>query len=294
MCSVSGPGQRRLIIILGASGRLGTALLPHLLNLDVDIVGICRKQPTGPCTRARWLLADVADHQRANRAATELARLSTGYPQTVLIDLCLDRSSVTAMRDSIKSAAHFTDLLAARAVNRRQSLLIVTASSTSVLAPWALQTPYGVAKRRQLQHYAASGVNGSALLLPKLRTDGSDACLGLPTWTYELASRQITARLQSDADSDAFVVYVPTVLTTPMPRRRRKLFLTMRDVVRWWGKRVGQPNSPLAHRNASRALLDLLPHHVRRHVDHHLAPPGLVQRLATRHNISVRRMTSPP
>ncbi|MDP9393233.1 MAG: NAD-dependent epimerase/dehydratase family protein [Actinomycetota bacterium] len=51
------------LLITGASGNLGTALLRRLYDADVHVVGVCRRPPDAepPYDRVRWLALDLAD-----------------------------------------------------------------------------------------------------------------------------------------------------------------------------------------------------------------------------------------
>lgn len=289
----AGGSAPRLLVVLGAGGRLGQALLPHLLDTTEHVVGVSRTRPAHTPSGAHWRVFDATDRQQSILAANTFAEMSRACGDIVVIDLLLDRSTVTAMRRTIRAAAGFICLLGERASSHGRRLSLVAASSTAVLAPWVFQTPYGLAKRRQLRHYASSGFPGAALLLPQLVT-ATDRTRGTGlTWTFDQAAHQIAEIVHHRHGTDrTFTVHVPEESAAPVQRPARQLPDGIREALRWGVRRLlTQPDSPHAHRQVSHALLALTPPVLRRRVDHHRAPVTLVRGLARNSGVHTRRMT---
>ncbi|MGK5496741.1 hypothetical protein [Streptomyces sp. URMC 125] len=210
-----------------------------------------------------------------------------------MVDLLLDRSTVTAIRRTIGAAASFTCLLGERLSGSGRRLSLVAASSTAVLAPWFLQTPYGTAKRRQLRRYASSGLPGAVLLLPRLAASANDTRETGLTWTFDQAAHQVAEAVRRRHGTDrTLTVYVPEAATASARQPTRETLGDIREALRWGTRRIlTQPESPHVHRQASHALLALVPPVLRGRVDHHGAPTNLVRSLARSSGIHVRRMT---
>ncbi|MFP8884627.1 NAD-dependent epimerase/dehydratase family protein [Streptomyces mangrovi] len=289
----AGDPAPRLLVVLGAGGRLGQVLLPRLTGTSDLTVGIGRTRPVHTPPGAHWHVLDVTDRQEADLAARSLVDVSRACEEVVVVDLLLDRSTVTAMRRTIRAAAGFTCLLGERLSGSGRRLSLVAASSTAVLAPRFLQTPYGTAKRRQLRRYASSGLPGAVLLLPRLTATANGTRETGLTWTFDQAADQLAEAVRRRHGTDrTFTVHVPEEATALVRQPTRKALGDIGEALRWGTRRlITQRESPYVHRQASHALLALAPTVLRRRIDHHGAPTNLVRGLARSSGVHVRRMT---
>lgn len=282
------PGPDTLVIVLGASGRVGQALLPRLSGASGDVVAVSR-QNRSAAAAALWMHVDVTQADRWERSLNDLCTMARDRAQVIVVDLVLDKTSVATMRASLASATAYTLRLRVRlaAVNRPSSLVL--ASTTAVLAPWPYQTPYGLAKRRQLRRYAAEGMTGQVLLLPQLvsgNSEADDPPSAAVTWTFDNAAAQLQQSVSSVANpmSTGLRLVAPAcdqVTGEEVVSARPAIGLrTLARVVTLHALMLTiRRDSPLAHRLASRGRLELTPQWLRRRIDHHLVPEYLVRRL---------------
>ncbi len=288
-----------LVIVFGAGGRLGRALLPILAAGPWVVVAVARKEkPRDPPPTVHWIQIDVTEVDLWERSLHVFCGMASIHDRVIIVDLLLDKTSVAAMRWSLTAGTAYIAHLRSRlaTVNRPSSLVL--ASTTAVLAPWLYQTPYGLAKRRQLSHYAAAGMTGQAILLPQLANGeaGSPTTSARLEWTHADAA----ARLLQAAS--AARTTAPTGLRLVAPQVDRSLcgaaatprLLRLRAVAQvlelhvasWTNER----HSPLAHRLASRGRLELTPGWLRRRVDHHLVPWRLVRLLGRKVQAEVEEL----
>lgn len=280
-----------LVIVFGAGGRLGTRLLPLLAAEPVTVLAVARKNK--PSIRPRgvhWVEVDVTNPDEWPRSLGALTGITGVNRHVVVVDLLLKRTTVTAMRTSIVAITSYILRLRDRLAYADQSSSLVAASTTATLAPWLYQTPYGLAKRRQLTRYTTFGISGTAFLLPSLTETEADTAtrLGL-SWTYNEAARRLATDIMRQSSSAhgrnrAFrlVVPGPPALHTAVNRHAQpaNFRLAARRLLRaHLSLVVGQMDSPYQHREASHYRLALTPTCVRQHLDHHHAPPVLVRRL---------------
>jgi hypothetical protein len=273
-----------LVIVFGAGGRVGQALLPILASGPWDVVGVARKEkPAVRPPNVHWIQVDVTDTQHWERSLRVFCGMADIYRQVIVVDLLLDRSTVSAMRRSLAAVTAYVTRLRSwlGAVERPCSLVL--ASTSAVLAPWPYQTPYGRAKRNQLIAYRAARYVGSAVLLPSLVDDEYvtaaqliERTIGLtrrgtPT-RLELVATQGKGRLDQQARSNAST---PHHWVADAAASHLRSWLTQRD-------------SPHAHRLASHARLALTPQWLRYRVDHHVMPANLLHKLARRLDVSIR------
>lgn len=282
------PRRDTLVIVLGASGRVGQALLPRLADASRDVVAVNRRNRPAAAATARWVRMDTTQADRWEHSLDELCAMAKDRTQVIIVDLVLDKASVATMRSSLASVTAYALRLRARlaAVNRPSSLVL--ASTTAVLAPWPYQTPYGLAKRRQLRRYAAESMTGEVLLLPQL-VSGQSAAGPSPaalTWTYAHAAtrlEQAVADVGNTTFSGLRLVTPARAQVAEQEGTCARLAAGLRTLGRVVALHVLiltiQRNSPLAHRLASRGRLELTPRWLRRRVDHHLVPERLVRRL---------------
>ena len=183
-----------LVIVFGAGGRLGRALLPILAAGPWVVVAVARNEkPPDPPSTVHWIQIDVTEVSLWERSLRVFCGMAEIHDRVIIVDLLLDKSSVAAMRWSLTAGTAYIARLRSRltAVNRPSSLVL--ASTTAVLAPWLYQTPYGLAKRRQLRRYASAIMAGQALLLPQLvngEADPQTASARL-MWTYADAATRV-------------------------------------------------------------------------------------------------------
>ncbi len=275
-----------LVIVFGAGGRLGQALLPALASGPWGVVAVMReKKPPNPPPSVSWIQIDVTQTELWERSLRVFCGMADIHERVTIVDLVLDPTTVTTMRSSLAAGTLYIKRLRTRlsALDRPSSLVL--ASTTAILAPWLYQTPYGMAKRRQLACYASAATVGRALLLPSLVfSEAEQANTATPTMTYADAASLVVAAIAEATVTEptCLQLTVPEIdIRSPrtpsryVPRLGDVFTSHLRLVTSGW-------DSPAVHRQASHARLTLTPCWLRRHVDHHLAPGQLVRRLARR------------
>lgn len=288
-------------MVFGATGRLGAAVVDALLRRPGVAVARIARSGSAPGDKA-VLLLDVTDAARRTAHVDAVCRLAASHDRIVLLDAVLDRSSVHAMRTSLHGVADLV-VRAADALQRRgHRVRIVAAGTTAVLAPRPYRTPYGLAKRDQLDRYASAGVPGCAALLPMLRAADQSAApstsqgarwlaplttLPRVVWDYRRA-----AALLADACTDTGDAFSLTACDDKPTQTEREatgslavahraaaaLAVAPLTIAGWT---VGR-RSPYTRRLASYARLFVTPSPIRLRVDHHLTPPSRVAALARR------------
>lgn len=177
-----------LVIVFGAGGRLGTRLLPFLTVEPITVLGIVRQDKSARWPRRmHWMNIDITNSQKWPRSLSALASIADLHERVVCVDLLLHRATVAAMRNSIAAVTAYILLLRDRLADADRPCSLVTANTTAALAPWLYQTPHGLVKHRQLARYAASGITGTAFLLPALVDTAARNDL---TWTWRLNTWQ--------------------------------------------------------------------------------------------------------
>lgn len=274
-------------VVLGGTGRLGRHLLPKLRAQGHQVIGVSRR-PDGAPPQSGWVHADLTAVSQWPQAERTLLGLLAGREEAVLVDLLLDRTSVTSMRRSISAATTFAVRTSEALTAEGISVRVLAASTTAALAPFGLQTPYGKAKRQQALHYKRLD-RIDLVLLPQLldrtvgglrdrdRTDIGAAC------TYEAAATALLTIGYHPARRSLWVVRGGA----PRPYSQRGFTGLPRALGALVVSRTIGRNSPAAHRRASHELLALLPPHVRARVDHHGAPELLLRAFE-------RRLGMPP
>lgn len=285
-----------LVIVFGAGGRLGRVLLPVLAAGPWAVVAVTRRQkPPDPLPAVHWTQVDVTVTDSREQSLRSLLGLASAHDQVIVVDLLLDKSSVTAMRRSLSAGTTYITRLCSCLTTANQPVSLVLASTTAVLAPWLYQTPYGSAKRRQLKRYASAGIPGQAILLPQLvRTEaGSPEEPTRLAWTYDDAAA-LLARAVAAPGATAptrLRLVVPHVdqsvrrdVAAHRPSRRNSVaHVAGLHIVSWTSRR----NSPAARRLASHGRLELTPGWLRSRIDHHVVPPRLVHMLARKLRVEV-------
>lgn len=278
----------RVAVVLGASGRLGCRVLSAFAAAGFDTIGVSRaSRHAQPPTVDRWITADLAVPADRVRAADRIGAYGVGYQQLCIVDVVLDRGGVDAMKDSVHGATDTVLRLRDQLDGNPTRAVLVAASTTAVLAPRAFQTPYGLAKRRQVIAYARSGAAGVAWLLPLLSKTSIPGTVDspYPAWSFDEAAARLADIPATAWSGDAFAIRIPAVTVPPTsehtaPVRPAALAVHVNSL-------LADRNSMQAHRDAARARLGLLPTSLRSRVDHHLAPARLVDRLAGRYGIAV-------
>ena len=290
VCSIAAETPDVAVIVLGATGRVGRALLPLLANGAYTVVGVVRDQrPALMLPDLHWMQIDVTERDVWERSLLALSGIASIYQRTIVVDLVLDRRTVSTMRRSITDTTAYARRLNDAIVQRGSTPVHVAASTTAVLAPRLYQTPYGLAKRRQARIYAT--LPGSqVILLPSLSTEsGSNGA----AWSYQRAALAVAAivrRLAAAVDPVArlwlplspAVPSIDNALTWRLVEAagaHLRCFVTRRD-------------DPWAHRRAARSRLDLTSRRLRTRVDHHLVPRHLAARFALRADLLVEQMTT--
>ncbi len=211
-------------IVFGASGRLGRALLPRLAEADLTPIAVARaRTPATPVAGVHWTQIDVTDERHCRRALPVLQRLASIYRRVVLVDLVLDRRSVSAMRHSITASTRYVCALGREFATGGHQVSYVLAGTTAALAPWPLQTPYGLAKRRQLASYLCMAQPTAALLLPLLRQPEAAQERHALSWTFERAADQLLAQAQHRRTSWLVAPAAVDVVGTRSAMRWREL-----------------------------------------------------------------------
>ena len=275
-------------MILGASGRLGRRLLPAFAAAGFDTIGVARASRIAhPPIAGQWITADLRVPVDRVRTAGTIGAHGVGHRQLCIVDVVLDRCGVEAMKDSVHGATDMVLRLRDQLSGNATRTILIAASTTAVLAPRVFQTPYGLAKRRQVITYTRAGVAGVAWLLPLLGEPGIPQTVGsqYPAWSFDEAATRLAAIPAAAWSGDAFAVRIPAVpvpITSERAGAVRPAALAA-HVNSLWADR----DSMQAHRDAARARLPLSPRSFRSQVDHHLAPARLVDRFADRYDITV-------
>lgn len=270
-----------VIIVLGASGRIGQELLPLLFNSDNVLAGSRATHERSCSGSARWLHLDLTDHDAVATTISRLAAMAAEDTHVIVVDLVLDRTSVATMRRSIAASARYVIALTGRVREYGGTCAVVSASTTAVLAPTFYQTPYGHAKHDQLTSLAHLPGPTLAYLLPQLATNLRDEPKGV-TWTYRQAARELAQgirRLYKERSPKLQLVCPKPDTPQSIPSRSwpQALWRAAPLHLMAWTTRRDRPE---AHRAASHTRLGLTPRALRRRVDHHTIPPARVHRLA--------------
>jgi hypothetical protein len=289
--------QDTLVIVFGAGGRLGRALLPLLADGPWVVVAIAREEkPPNPAPNVRWIQIDVTEIESWEPSLHVFCSMAEIHDRVIIVDLLLDRATVRSMRWSLAAGTAYITRLRSRMTDVNRPCSLVLASTTAVLAPWFYQTPYGLAKQRQLARYASTGFVGRALLLPPLVDAESDDAVILArlVWTFtEAAARLLRAVFATrTTEPTGLCVVTPGVDRSSCqpvgtsPVRLRTIAQVLELHLGCWAIRR---DSPHAHRLASHGRLELTPTWLRRRVDHHIVPASLVGRLARRLDTEVEQ-----
>jgi hypothetical protein len=281
--------QEPLVIVFGAAGRLGRALLPVLADGPWMVLAVARQEkPPNPPSNVHWIQIDVTKIDLWERSLRVLCGMAEMHDRVIVVDLLLDRATVRAMRWSLAAGTAYITRLRSRLTDVNRLCSLVLASTTAVLAPWFYQTPYGLAKQQQLAGYASTGLVGRALLLPSLVEGESDAVVVTRlVWTFTEAAACVLRAVfatRTAAPSGLRLVTPGVDRSSCQPAGAPSVRLhTLAEVLElhlecWTIRR----DSPQAHRLASHGRLELTPKGLRRRVDHHIVPVGLVGRLARR------------
>lgn len=232
-----------------------------------------------------WLHLDVTGPGAAARTISELTAMTGPILNIIVVDLVLDRTSVAAMRTSLAASAAYSIELAHQVRANEGTSAVVSASTTSVLAPAIYQTPYGRAKRAQLATYARLPGARVAYLLPQLAADGDPSRTGV-TWTYRRAAHELANGIErlavdtSDRRPPRIQLVSPRAETQQTPPMTASRGHQLRQLISLHIATLAtRRDSPAAHRAASHARLDLTPAPLRRRLDHHVVPSRLVQRI---------------
>lgn len=271
-----------LALVLGAGGRLGQPLLRALAREDVTVVAATRS-PAAPIPGVDSVRIDLTDLPNRTRAWPVLRSLASHHEHVVIYNLVLDRRTVHCMRTSIHQSTSYAIALGRRLKEGGLGMHHVLAGTTAAMAPWLLQTPYGLAKQRQLRVHFAAEQPVSAVLLPALHhspdPDGSPLA-----WRFQHAAAVLAGQLEPVCRSRLLVPQ--PARSTVEPRSMPWRILLESHLASFLGAR----DSPAAHRRASHARLSLLPNRWRGELDHHNAPTRLVEATGRRLRIEVHRI----
>lgn len=272
-----------LAVVFGAGGRLGRTLLPRLAGPGLTTVSVTRHG--GPAQQDggfHQLRIDLMYPRQRARGRSVLEGLARDHESIALLDLVLDRHSVTTMRRSIAASTTFVLGLGGYLRMQHCQVSYVLASTTAALAPWVFQTPYGIAKKRQLAAYLTDASPTAAVLLPALAFEPS--CVSSSAgWSYSHAADVLARHVEAPITSSRLLV--------PAPRGGSHI----RSPNAWAGglaqlaSLTWRRDSPEAHRQASRTRLRLVPVRWRPKLDHHGAPEGLVQGAARQYRVQIAR-----
>lgn len=150
-----------LVLVFGAGGRLGRTLLPILATGPWGIMAVTRNnKPPAPPRNVHWIQIDVTEVDLWERSLRVFCGMADIYDRVIIVDLLLDKATATAMRQSLAAGLVYITRLRSRLATVDRPSSLVLASTTAVLAPWLYQTPYGLAKRRQLTRYARRAYQG--------------------------------------------------------------------------------------------------------------------------------------
>jgi hypothetical protein len=280
------------VLVLGASGRVGRELLPLVAECATTVAAVGGLGPSRTWGGLRWIQFDVTERSGWRRSLQTLSEISGDHWRTVVVDLVLNRATVSGMRQSIADVTDYARTLLGIVSREDSTACLVIASTTAVLAPWIYQTPYGLAKRRQAEEHAT--LRGSQIiLLPSLAAAPASSSSG---WSYRTAALRIASVVHDAAKSPslpAAALWVPDalpVLLEDTPLRGRVLEAAAAHL-RCLATR---PDDPSEHRRAARSRLNLTPLALRGRVDHHLAPEHLVAAFARRIGVHVEYFTAFP
>ncbi|MFC8846245.1 MULTISPECIES: hypothetical protein [unclassified Micromonospora] len=223
----------------------------------------------------------VRDRTRVAAAVT--GHISSSGLPIYVVDIVLDRSGVDAMHRSIRGATEGVLQLRTEFRAAGQETTLIAASTTAVLAPGLYQTPYGLAKRRQVVTYARSGVAGAALLLPQLGPGTGTVSKPQPTWSFEQAAQALVSAV-SAAPHHGFTVRVPAL---DADARSSHVAVNGSTLLAHLHSLVLDRDSMLAHRAAARSRLGWTPERLRLRFDHHHAPAALVRRFGKRYHLVI-------
>lgn len=281
------------VVILGASGRLGRRLVPSFAAAGFDTIGVARTPAhVGQPGPGRWIIGDLTTPEGRSRVAAAIAACIAEDGQLCVVDVVLDRRSVKAMQYSLQGVTDAVLELRERLRSRTHGMMLIAGSTTAVLAPSIYQTPYGLAKRRQVITYAHSGMAGAALLLPVLsEPSGTDTASPRPqVWSFDQAALLLVAAASAAASASerGFAIHVPDFAPAPAAGDRAAPTVSAGTIVlAHLQSLVTDRGSMQAHRDAARGRLRLSPKRFRRRIDHHMAPAELVSRFAARYRVTV-------
>ena len=271
------------VVILGASGRLGRRLLPLFAAAGYATISVGRAAAVTRPEGSQWITADLTNPEDRRRVAVRVGTRIKPNAQVCIVDAVLGRCGVEAMRQSIQGATDTVLLLARLLAPTAAKVTVLAASTTAVLAPGLYQTPYGLAKKRQVITYTRAGLAGAALLLPVL---GEDVTIEAPKVTsFDDAAH----RLVATAPGNGFTIYVPDLAPAPAGSHGPACPSLARSVVLAHVRSLlVNRDSMWAHREAARGRLRLSPQRLRHRIDHHQAPPELLRRFADRYHVTVK------
>lgn len=281
-----------LALILGVSGRLGRRLAQLLATTGFDTIGITRGPASGQADAGvdHWY-ADLRSRSDRTGIAAAIADRARDRPGVVIVDVVLDRTGVTAMRQSLQAALDTVLLIRGTLAACGPPCTLVSASTTAVLAPWLYQTPYGLAKRRQLLANVRAGLTGSALLLPMLADQHlptSATVQGWPIWSFDHAANQLACEVASAGiPSTEFVVRVPSQAAPSNSRGASTEHALADALVSHVRSLVTRRDSMPDHRAAARSRLLLTPRFARLPIDHHQPQAALLRRFAERNRLQI-------
>lgn len=277
------------VVILGASGRLGRRLVPSFAGFDT--IGVARTPAhVGQPGPNRWIIGDLTIPEERSRVAATVAGCIAEDGQLCVVDVVLDRRSVKAMQYSLRGVTDAVLELRERLGSRSRGMMLIAGSTTAVLAPSLYQTPYGLAKRRQVVTYAHSGMAGSALLLPMLSEQaGMDTASPLrQVWSFDQAALRLAAAASGAVSGGGFAVHVPDLVPAQAVGDRAAPTLSGGAIVLAHLQSLATNRGSMqAHRDAARGRLRLSPTRLRRRIDHHTAPAELVSRFAARYRVTM-------
>ncbi|WJK34712.1 hypothetical protein [Solwaraspora sp. WMMA2065] len=277
-----------LLVLLGASGRLGRAIAPLAVAAGFTVVAVARSRPADQASAdAHWILADLTVAEHRARVAVTTAILAASRGRVCVVDSVLDRSGVQSMRRSVHGATETVLHLRDQLLASGREITLIAASTTAVLAPGLYQTPYGLAKRRQVVRYARSGIPGMALLLPQLTPQPVDEPTPRPVWPFDQAAQKIVAAAATTPVRPDLAMLVPVVPDPAINAEASLISVAGSTILAHLRSLLLDRDSMQAHRAAARGRLRLWPRRIRLRVDHHVAPRELVRRFADRHRIAV-------
>jgi hypothetical protein len=264
-----------------------------LAAAEFRVIGVARsRSPESVPADADWVYADLRSSADRRRVASVVTASTWGQSSVFVIDVVLDRSGVEAMRQSLRGALDTVFLVSDQLVSSGTVGKLISASTTAILAPWLYQTPYGIAKRRQVVTYARSGMTGLALLLPLLADQRPLAATGgWPVWSFEHAARRLADEaLLAVTSPPGFGIRVPVLATDSSATRRRSVTgHSPADgvLLSHLHSLVTHRDSMQAHRAAARARLLLTPRFIRQQFDHHQVRAMLLRRFADRYHVTI-------